>query len=285
MAGTKLVPCGQCKECRLQYARNWADRCMLEAMFHKSNYFLTLTYDDAHVPISENEDEIVYTLLKKDLQEFHKRLRIDLERRNLPKIRYFCSGEYGDHTFRPHYHGIYFGLELDDLVPYEKSAKSGLNLYTSDYLDKLWTGGRVIVGEVTWKSCAYVARYVVKKQKGFLSSTYDFLGIEPEFCVMSRKPGIARQFYDTHKSMYDYDCVYVPTPEGGLRVKPPRYFDKLFEAENPEEFIRVKDSRMYTGMLSQRGKLYHTDLNFPEYNKIAEIAVEDRTRIFKRDVI
>lgn len=89
------VPCGRCLGCRLDHAKMWSDRCMLELQDHDEAYFVTLTYDDQHVTLS---DENAATLVKSDLQNFFKRLRKDGQ-----KIRYFACGEYGENTFRPHY--------------------------------------------------------------------------------------------------------------------------------------------------------------------------------------
>lgn len=93
------VPCGKCLECRIQHARDWADRCVIEAKQYKYNYFVTLTYDDAHLPERNS-------LNPKDLQLFLKRLR---KRFKGVKIRFLASGEYGS-SFRPHYHLILFNL-------------------------------------------------------------------------------------------------------------------------------------------------------------------------------
>lgn len=292
------IPCGQCMECRLQYARNWADRCMLEASLHEHNLFLTLTYDDDHVPRSYNDvGTEVLSLAKVDLQKFFKRLRTDISRayRGLKiskrslilserTIRYFACGEYGDHTFRPHYHAIVFGLDVDDLV-FDHVSKSGNNLYVSKTLDDIWTLGNVFVGDVSWNSCAYVARYVTKKQKGFTADSYIQLGIEPEFVLMSRRPGIASGYYDKHKSMYEYDAVHIPTPDGGVRVKPPRYFDKRLEAENPEKMAEVRERRELVGKIAHSMALTGTDLDEFDYFGVLEKSSFDRTKIFKREVI
>ena len=91
------VPCGKCLECRIQHARAWADRCVVEAKQYDDNYFVTLTYDDAHLPAKNS-------LVPDDLQKFMKRLR-----KHFPnnKIRFFACGEYGDTSWRPHYHLYY----------------------------------------------------------------------------------------------------------------------------------------------------------------------------------
>ena len=228
------MPCGKCVECRLAYSRQWADRCMLELEDHDESYFLTLTYDDAHLPVVESiDDDGVYhlhsTLVKRDVQLFLKRLRKDGQ-----KIRYFMCGEYGSESRRAHYHMIIYGLHLDDLILYSRNTQ-GDPLYNSEYLNRMWHyQGYVVVGKVTWQSCAYVARYIMKKQYGYAAGMYKDLGITPEYTAMSRRPGIGRNYYDKHKSdIYESEYIHISTESGGRRIRPPRYFDDLYAAENP----------------------------------------------------
>lgn len=163
------VPCGKCIGCLMDKSRDWANRLLLESLYHDQSWFVTLTYDDAHVPVSGYTDEFgeyvatSQTLRKRDVQLFMKRLRYYA----VDKIRYYAAGEYGAETMRPHYHLILFGLELSDLKPLQKT-KQGFNLYTSAFLERVWSDenfvklGHVSVGEFSWETAAYVARYVTK---------------------------------------------------------------------------------------------------------------------------
>ena len=136
------IPCGKCIGCRLDYSRQWANRCMLEAQYHPKDavWFATITYNNLYVPkvITKDpetgKDVPALTLRKRDFQLWMKRLR-----RAFPDdhIRFFASGEYGSETFRPHYHAILFGLHLVDLEPWEKS--SGYQTYLSKKLAKTWS--------------------------------------------------------------------------------------------------------------------------------------------------
>ena len=133
------VPCGQCIGCRIDRSRQWANRCMLELQYHDSAYFVTLTYDDLHVPKAYYPDPDTgeahqsLTLCKRDFQLWMKRLR---KRFSDDKIRFFACGEYGGSTHRPHYHAIVFGLHLDDLVKY-KTVQEGDGYYTYYNSDSL----------------------------------------------------------------------------------------------------------------------------------------------------
>lgn len=244
------IPCGNCLQCRIDYTKQWADRCMLEMKNHESSYFLTVTYDDDHVPKSGTKqfdsdtgeyiglkyDGECMSLRKKDLQDFFKRLR----KNSKQKIRYYACGEYGDDTCRPHYHIIAFGLKLDDLVPLGNPNQRGC-YYSSKLLDECWPNGKIIVAEATYETCAYTARYVMKKLKGKSADFYKLYDIEPEFVVMSRRPGIGREFYDDNKRKFiDYSSIAVGDSNGSHNIKPSRYFKSLLEIDFPEEWEAKK---------------------------------------------
>lgn len=223
------VACGYCVGCRLERARQWSVRLHHESLFHEDSYFLTLTYSDENLRYGAQ----VPTLVLQDLQKFWKRLRKHFKRK---KIKYFACGEYGDTTFRPHYHAIVFGFRITDLVLWRSSASG--STYTSRVIDDIWQLGQVIIAPVTQESAAYVARYTIKKQYGARAvSYYDELGIAPEFVVMSRRPGIGSKFFDEYKSdIYSNDVVVYS--DGVGKGRPPKYYDKLL-AKNDE--VRLKE--------------------------------------------
>lgn len=276
------IPCGRCIGCRLDYSRQWANRCMLELSYHDSAYFVTLTYDEAHVPrrwYADSETGEAYrslSLEKRDWQLFMKRLR---KRFPDDRIRFFACGEYGSTTFRPHYHAIVFGLHLPDLV--EKFRKDGFVYYTSQSLQDCWSVregsttpltpiGYAIVSDVSWDTCAYVARYVTKKLTGPEGTFYTDHNIDPPFTLMSRKPGIARQYYDDHPDLYENEYINISTPTGGKKFRPPKYFDKLFDEDHPKESVEMRELRRHLAEEAQKAKLAQTDLELLEYLELEE---------------
>lgn len=279
------IPCGQCLGCRLEYSRQWANRCMLELEDHDSSYFVTLTYDPDHVHYSYTCDhstgevnQEVMTLCKRDFQLFMKRLRKALPDQ---KLRYFACGEYGSKTFRPHYHAIIFGLKLNDLKFYKRQSLNGLsyNYYNSETLDRAWSIdgvkiGYVVVGKVTWETCAYTARYIMKKQKGEGASVYSDFNIEPPFSLMSRKPGIARSYYEQHKDLILLRSFFsISTEDGGRKIYPPRYYHQLFDIEFPEDSARLKEARKTMMKHKKELKLAKTDNSYIEL-----LAIEERNK-------
>lgn len=215
------VPCGQCVGCRLERSRQWAVRIMHEASMHDYNVFLTLTYDDAHLPNRSSLD-------RSHFQKFMKRLRKFFTGQ---RISYFHCGEYGDQNGRPHFHSIVFNCWFSDRIEYSRNGR-GEPLYTSETLARLWPFGLAVIGEVTFDSAAYCARYIMKKITGDLADSHyrrvDEYGevyyLEPEYCTMSLKPGIGKLWYQKFGvEIEDNDSIVVR----GVECVPPRYYDKL----------------------------------------------------------
>lgn len=277
------LPCGKCIDCRIKYSKAWADRCMLEASYYDSNYFITLTYDDAHLPFSSYVDNGVIkqapTLALRDVQLFLKRLR-----KQGYKFRYFMCGEYGSNTLRPHYHICFFGLKIDDLQLLKKS-KHGFDYYISDSISNIWNQGFIIITPLTWETCAYTARYCLKKVNNNLTDFYEKYNVIPEFITMSRNPGIARQYYDEHKAdIYEHDELHIATSKGSRKRRPPRYFDKIFEEEFPDEFEKLKENRAVMAEELKRLKLEQTDLNYLDMLAVEEQDLIRRTHTLVREL-
>lgn len=291
------VPCGQCFGCRLSYSRQWANRLMMELEYHDSAYFVTLTYDELHAPTNFYPDPDtgeaipVLTLCVDDIQRWMKRLR-----KAFPDdhIRYYLAGEYGPETFRPHYHAIVFGLHLPDLVPWKRSTQ-GFQYFNSPSLQRTWSVkdskgsyaplGYAVVAPVTWETCAYTARYVTKKLTGDAAVFYDTYNIIPEFSVMSRHPGIAKQWYLDHPDLFDYDYINLRTDKGGLKFRPPKYFQNLYDLDCPEESAELKLQRRKLAEQARSAKLRDTSLSYLELLQVEESNLVARTKSLERNDI
>lgn len=180
------MPCGKCLECRLEYARQWAIRCVHEAKMHDSNTFITLTYSNENL----KSDRLQYS----DFQGFVKRLRNHIRQETLnvlyagysqetqrqkfkqlkkespenykkiiekERISIFVTGEYGETKKRPHWHAIIFNWEPKDKV-YRRQNENGDKIYKSQTLDTLWGKNNPKespseLGDVTFNSAGYVA--------------------------------------------------------------------------------------------------------------------------------
>lgn len=272
-----LIPCRKCIGCRLDYSRRWADRLMLELDHSKTAVFLTLTYDDEHLVLGEKTDDLNPlwgTLVKRHVQLFNKRLRFHFPNK---EIRFFTSGEYGTKTLRPHYHGIYFGLSIHDFKDLELFSLNNFKqpLYTSKILSDIWSHGFVSIGEVSWQSCAYVARYNLKKLGSGDDGAAASRGVIPEFGLMSRKPGIGGHFITDHPEIFDnpLDKIYISDPYGQRSVNEismPSYLFQKLELVNPELYDKIKEEKKESSNSRFFDELSKTDLDEFEYLSLKE---------------
>lgn len=188
------VPCGSCLSCRANQARDWSIRCQLELIEHTDTIWSTLTYSDHYLPP---------TLRKDHLAAFVKRLRSRLGDR---RFRFFASGEYGERTYRPHYHMIMFGL--DDSAEAEIQAA--------------WHYGMIRVDPISPAAISYVAGYTSKKigwkmepRERVDPDTGECYTWQPPFLHMSRRPGIggsARQHFQSWRESAILAGRQVPVP-------------------------------------------------------------------------
>lgn len=237
------VRCGKCVGCRLDWAGDWAARCEKEAQLWERNCFITLTYDDAHLPIGGSTRS---SLSKRDFQLFMKRLRKEYG----DGIRFFASGEYGPSTERAHYHALLFNHDFADKRLWKLSR--GNALYVSSSLERLWPFGFSSVGAVTLQSAGYVARYVMKKLDGKMAEVA-YADREPPFILMSRRPGIGFAWLEKFEvDVYGPGKDGVPRAElvvGDGRVRrPPRYFDEQFKRTWPERYRAMKAARVWESL-------------------------------------
>lgn len=278
-----LLPCGQCLGCRTAYAAQWADRLMIESLDHEQSYFITLTYDEEHVPHSE-VDPSVLTLRPKDLQYFIKRLRDQQFYHYGNKIRYYAVGEYGSLHHRGHYHMEAFGLILDDLYEIGKN-KLGRMLHSSKVIEQLWPFGRVEVDFMTWETAAYCARYTVKKLGKKETGFYEEHGLVPEFSRMSLKPGIGQKYFDEHfREIYEEDKIHISTGSGARTVKPPRYYDKKYDDIYPDGLEKIKANRQSIAKEHLRLKMQNFSGSYFELLANEEQNFKNRTKTLRREL-
>lgn len=287
------IGCGQCIGCRLEYSRQWANRITLEAKKYKPNecWFLTLTYDDEHVPIGQavnqktGEVKQSLTLNKEDLTLFMKRLRYYYQYHyNHDGIRFYAAGEYGDTTKRPHYHICIFNMPIHTELIRVKENELGQRIWTNKEIEKLWGKGFIAIAHQSWETAAYTARYMLKKQKGQDSEWYyKSLGIIPEFTQMSRKPGIAREYYDENsRKIYENDEIILRKGEKTYQIKPPRYYDKLYDIDNHDMMEEIKLNRRLNAAIREKNELSRTSLSEPELRQIKQRNTETKIKKLKR---
>ncbi len=219
------LPCGQCIGCKTEKAQLWAIRCVQESQLYQQNSFITLTYAPEHLPTDGS-------LIKWHFQDFMKKLRSRLYPQT---IRYFMCAEYGENFNRPHFHACLFNCDFSDKEPIKE--KEGLILYNSPILDDIWGHGFTSIGDLTFETAAYTARYIMKKITGKNAPdhytysneiTGDLIHIEPEYARMSLRPGIGKEWLDKFSTdLYPSDfCIHK-----NRKIKIPRYYDKIMELD------------------------------------------------------
>lgn len=231
------LPCGTCIGCRLERARQWAMRCVDEASLHRDNSFITLTFSDSNLPSNRSLDVGIF-------QRFMKRLRKELDP---VKVRFFHCGEYGPKTARPHYHSLIFGYSFPDRS-FLKTTPSDEKIYTSAQLDRVWGNGYSSVGDLTFGSAAYVARYHLKKVGSVVSDDHYVNPksgelLAPEYVTMSRRPGIGASWYAKFKSdVYPRDSRVIK----GVDTKPCKFYDSRYELDDPAGYraLKLRRSRL-----------------------------------------
>lgn len=271
-----LIPCGKCIGCRLDYSREWANRGFLESKNWEQNYFVTLTYDENHLPKNG-------TLEPEEFTKFVKRLRTEMARKHGQEegIRFMGCGEYGEQKQRPHYHIIFFNLKLPIDSFYNARVINKNTYWQNRIIEKCWTYGISNVSDVSWNNIAYTARYITKKIYGKdAHETYDVdvetgeaLDREPEFFRVSRNPGIGGYYYDENKDIiWTNDEIIIKNKKGAVSSRPPKYFERLLEKTNPEMLEAIKKQR--------RKQQAHNEIikdTLSTNTRLERLAIEERT--------
>lgn len=196
-----LYPCGQCIPCRVRKRREWTHRLMLEGALYEDNAFVTLTYSDEFLPVDGSLEPVAVSLWLKRLREMYRQA-------SGRKLRFYLVGEYGDETWRPHYHVALFnfpscarGRTLRDVrnrVAWRKCCD------WCRMVGESWGKGDIDIGALETKSAQYLAGYVVKK----MTSAADprLMGRHREFARMSLRPGIGNDMmYEVASTLLQYN--------------------------------------------------------------------------------
>lgn len=284
------VPCGHCRGCRLDKSKFWADRMLLEFATERDDYpsktalFLTLTYDDSHVPWVTCTDGVQrHNLDPHDPQLFLKRIRKFFWKNFHRKLRFYLCGEYGSKTFRPHYHMILFGVSLADFPDsfvYSHDSESGGILYESKTLDDLWSNGACRFTVANYQTFCYVGRYVLKKQyTGDLGpDEFPYRGRCPVFQRCSLKPGLGSDYFKE----FDGTKVFLSDGSDVHQIGIPRSVLEKIRLTNPELYDTIKSQRREIAKGYQALVANNLDTDYFEYLRYQEKTFAEKTKSLKR---
>lgn len=230
------VPCAKCYECTARRVSGWSFRIMKELERSSSAYFITLTYDPDHCPVTSSN---LMTLNKIDYQVTIRELR----RLNPEPLKYYTCGEYGTKSWRPHYHAIIFNLDLQLLIGKKLANLSTKNpdLYldgTFPFLSPFWPHGQLTIGKVSEASVGYTLKYISKPKRVPLHQRDDRI---PEFSLMSKKLGsnyLSTEMREWHESDLLNRC-YTPLKDG-KKIALPRYYKEKIYSQSDRELIADK---------------------------------------------
>lgn len=244
-------------------------RCVHEASCHEFNSFVTLTYDDAHLPQYGS-------LNYRDFQLFMKRLRKKIG----TPVRFYMCGEYGENFSRPHYHALLFGCRFSDAV-LANSVYSQRPVYRSPTLESLWTAGHSSIGEVNMATAQYCAKYTLKKVYGnkaaehykrVIPETGEIVDLVPEFAKMSLRPGIGFKWLEQFGSdVWNWDNIVI----NGKIMPVPKYYDKIISVKNP---VRAEEIEFERAIKSQDSRADNTAERLAVKEKVAAAKVETYSR-------
>lgn len=214
------VPCGRCTNCFASDAFNWFFRLKAEYRACRNCHFLTLTFDDRHLPKGFKNG-------KDEFQKFLKRLRKNYQfHKYAPNFRYYAITELGGSFGRLHLHAIFFDS------PWQ-------NLYTawSNYL-KTWNNGIVRVSEVNDNRISYVTKYIYQQENRPVAEyirvdNHNFRVQEPNFFQRFMSKGIGMAFLTPEMVRYlrdrgDGTLMW----NGKERALPSYYLDKVWSGEH-----------------------------------------------------
>lgn len=306
------IGCGKCPSCRLQKANEWSLRCRLEAEQHEHNYFLTLTYDDMHLPnaadygvdafVDFNGELVTSCLDRSHVVDFVKRLRDRVSNEfGVDGLRVFYSGEYGDRYGRPHYHILLMGmpdLSKDLTFLFARQVKGvRAEYFNSSLMNSCWHSrhnrstpmGFAVLSDCTPDSIAYTTRYTLKKQSSVdmfhvehKAAAYrnDGLNVVPlpnYFSGQSRRPGIAATVYEQYKEdIAAGRPILTRVGDDVVKTAPPDYFDRLFKLEDPDTFALISERRKALCLDQMRVNRKLTSLT-PDQMIIESAAKAERT--------
>lgn len=302
------IPCGHCIGCRTDQAHEWANRLLMESLYHESAYFITLTYCEEylsyHIVPSQDLETGEYmekpTLCKSDWQGFMKRLREKFPDR---RLRFYACGEYGDQTDRPHMHAIIFGLPKPEemKLKYAGVSETGSLYFRCPVIEECWiaTGkpyrkglnskaaergddpsliGNCQCEPANYYTFKYVAGYVTKKIGARPNQIYELENRVPPFSLSSRKPGIGYQYLIDNPDCMNDNKIVIGTPSGKVSFPPPRFFKKKFQIENPEVYEEMVKKNIKRSKERMEAELSKTDLLENEYLEVKEAAHLARQR-------
>lgn len=237
-------PCGSCLDCKKRRASGWGYRLRNELKHSETAYFITLTYDNDHVPITKNGFTTLSKIHLKNTIKVWRQTQLrnakkEAKKHNLdstiPSIKYYYVGEYGGQYKRPHYHIIIFNIQLTTILSnkWVKLVKNSPQIYLNGkhlFTINSWKYGHITIGQVEEASVMYTLKYICKGKTVPMHKKDDRT---PEFSAMSK--GIGKNYLSEKNIKWHYEDIlnrYYLTLPGQIKVPMPRYYkEKIYDED------------------------------------------------------
>lgn len=266
------LPCGKCPECLARRTSGWSFRLMQEDKNSYNAYFITLTYDTKHIPISKNG---FLSLQKRDLQLFFKRLRKShsslYKKLQLPdisqrRIKYYAVGEYGTQRHRPHYHVILFNCFAELIHEAWRDPETKQSI------------GEIFYGTVTEASVGYTLKYMCKQPQKRKHARDDRTR---EFSLMSKRLGVSYltdNMIRWHKN--DLENRMYCNLMDGKKIAMPRYYkEKIYTTQEEKWRIKAHFSALSEAIDQPLSEHELAEAHLASFNKFYHRAEQGRNKI------
>lgn len=191
-----VVPCGRCKECLTARRSDIVQRCEMESL-DKYPFFITLTYDNEHLPkLSLPDGKVVSYSSREYVKDMFKRIR---RHNSIPRpFRYLAVTERGASKSRPHHHILLYldkCKDDDEFTPYQLEELL-FNLFRDEWKCNLSDDPF---------NPQYEPLYTYKRviRQGKINSTFDLHYIKPYIDDYSRNVSLYVFKYITKISKYE----------------------------------------------------------------------------------
>lgn len=219
------VSCRKCHNCRIQRQNDleFASMCAMQQGYKLGSgaSFLTITYNDEHVPLKMYDGQVYATLRRKDFTKFWSDFRKYFRDNGLYVPQMVTCGEYGEKFSRCHYHSLIFGASAELT---EKVAK------------QCWQNGIVHCGVLRPGGVRYVIDYIMKENDEIYQEKYISKGLERPFLCHSNKLGL--EWFWTDFEYFPDDFTYI---RNGKRTIIPACYRKRLPNGSSFKYENIKD--------------------------------------------
>lgn len=253
------APCGRCPNCLRRQRQEWFIRNKIELQNSQNGFFITLTYEESHLPHSHDG---LPCFSVDDIQKWLKRFRKSL---NTVGVKYFLASEYGDQFGRPHYHALLYN------IPKEKVNE------LHSIIARTWQKGFVSVSQITDRRIGYVCKYMLARCQR--KKDYNDPALAP-FYLSSRRPCIGSAYLTDDNLRYHLGNKTTAFNLFGLKTTLPTYYKRKIFENYPEIKEEIRNDYL-TKVHKEMLPILEDDSKYHQYCDTNRQRIKDSFRHFK----